>query len=42
MEIEKQWGCEWNGEVLYSHGSSRSKGVVISFNKKPTMLLQNK
>ena len=33
MEIEKQWGCAWNGEVLYSRGSSRSKGVAILFNK---------
>ena len=35
MEIEKQWSCEWNGEVLYSHGRSRSKGVAILFNKNP-------
>ena len=36
MEIEKQWGCEWNSEVLYSHGSSRN-----FIQQKPTVLLQN-
>ena len=35
MEMKKQWGCEWNGEVLYSHGTSRSKGVAILFNENP-------
>ena len=35
MEIEKQWGCEWNVEVLYPHGTSRSKGVAILFNENP-------
>jgi len=27
--VEKQWQREWGGEILFSHGSRKSKGVAI-------------
>ena len=32
-EIETTWAKDWNGQIIYSHGSSRSRGVVIMINK---------
>ena len=31
---ERFWSNEWGGRVVYSHGSSRSRGVCILFNPK--------
>jgi len=28
-EIESKWNREWGGHIIFSHGSSRSKGVAI-------------
>ena len=32
QEIEKDWTNEWNGEILFSHGSKHGKGTMILFN----------
>ena len=32
-EIETTWAKDWNGQIIYRHGSSRSRGVVIMINK---------
>ena len=28
-EIENQWRKQWRGELFFSHGTSRSKGVLV-------------
>ena len=33
-ETAKIWETEWGGKVLYNHGSSHSKGVMILLNPK--------
>lgn len=33
-ETTKIWETEWGGKVLYNHGSSHSKGVMILLNPK--------
>ena len=30
---EKEWEKEWKGKLLFSHGTSSSKGVIIGFTK---------
>jgi hypothetical protein len=30
---EEQWMKEWDGDLIFSHGSSNSKGVIIGFTK---------
>jgi exonuclease III len=32
-EIEKKWKQEWGGHIIFSHGTSNSKGVAILFPK---------
>lgn len=34
-DVEKQWRTEWGGEVYFSHGTSRARGVAILF--KPSI-----
>ena len=31
---ERFWKAEWGGNILFSHGTNKSKGVAICFNKK--------
>ena len=31
IETENQWEREWGGKILFSHGSSNARGVVILF-----------
>ena len=31
---ENLWKCEWGGNILFSHGNSRSNGVAILFHHK--------
>ena len=28
-EVEQNWKDEWNGEIIFSHGSSQSRGVAV-------------
>lgn len=30
---ENKWSMEWEGEMLFSHGTSHSRGVLILFRK---------
>ena len=41
-ENEKQWTTEWGGQILYSHGSPHSKGVMILFNPKLSIEIENR
>ena len=34
VSVEKLWSCEWGGRIIYSHGSSASKGVCLLINPK--------
>ena len=31
IDVEKKWENEWGGKVIFSHGTSHSKGVAILF-----------
>ena len=31
-ETEKMWLNEWGGDIIFSHGTSNSKGVAVLFN----------
>ena len=31
---EEEWIADWGGDLLFSHGTSLSAGVIIAFNKK--------
>ena len=31
-EDEKVWSAEWGGKIIYSHGTTHSKGVCILLN----------
>ena len=31
-EVEDKWATEWNGQCIYSHGTSHSKGVLMLIN----------
>ena len=31
---EEEWIADWGGDLLFSHGTSQSTGVIIAFNKK--------
>ncbi len=31
MSMEKKWKNEWGGHIIFSHGTSASKGVAILF-----------
>ena len=33
QEIENMWRNEWGGEILYSHGTTTSRGVAVLVNK---------
>ena len=33
-EIENTWRQEWDGDIIFSHGSKHSKGTIIMFHKK--------
>ena len=33
-EVEREWKQEWPGELVYSCGTNRSKGLIILINKK--------
>ena len=33
-DIETVWKSEWGGDILYSHGTNHSRGVMILFNPK--------
>ena len=37
LRNEKYWSNEWGGKVLFSHGSSSSRGVAILFNPSFTV-----
>ena len=32
-EIEQKWRMEWDGQIIFSHGSKHSKGVMVMFRK---------
>ena len=34
IEIENKWRSEWEGQIIFAHGHSRSKGVAILLPKK--------
>ena len=31
-DVEDKWASEWNGQGIYSHGTSHSKGVLMLIN----------
>ena len=33
-DIETVWKSEWGGNILYSHGTNHSRGVMIPINPK--------
>ena len=33
--IEDVWKSEWGGQILFSHGTNHSRGVMILFNPRP-------
>ena len=37
--IESLWRAEWGGDVLSSHGSKHSRGVMVLL--KPTLKIEN-
>ena len=34
QNVEAIWKSEWRGSIIYSHGTTHSKGVAILFNPK--------
>ena len=40
-DCETVWTNEWGGDVLFSHGSNKSRGVCILFPKGFKQLCQN-
>jgi len=38
---ERLWEMEWGGDILWSHGSTRSKGVAIAFKRGLRYSLNN-
>ena len=34
LESEQKWRTEWNGDIFFSHGDSKSKGTAILINSK--------
>ena len=40
-DVEEKWKSEWGGKIFYSHGSTRSRGVMILFNPKLDFQISN-
>jgi len=41
-ELENTWKQEWGGDIVFSHGSSNSKGVAILLPKQADYTILNK
>ena len=39
--IENPWKSEWGGKIYFCHGTSHSRGVMIMFNPKLDVLVDN-
>ena len=39
---EKHWQKEWGSSIVFSHGSSKSKGVAIHFPNRSHIILNDK
>ncbi len=39
---EKLWKQQWGDEILFSHGTSHSAGVMILFNRLPGTIIEQK
>ena len=39
--IEKSWGYDWHGEIFWSHGNSKSRGVAICISGKTGYKIDN-
>ena len=40
-EIERIWESEWGGPIVFSHGSSQSKGIMICIKKQYENMIKN-
>ena len=40
-EVEDKWKSEWNGPVLFSHGTNHSKGVLVLISPNLNLKMDN-
>ena len=41
VEVEEKWKSEWNGQLLFSHGTNHSKGVLVLISPNINMKIRN-
>ena len=41
IEVEKKWESEWNGPIIFSHGSNHSRGVLILLSPNLNLKVDN-
>ena len=41
VEVEERWKLEWDGQIIFSHGSNHSKGVMVLISSNSTFNFDN-